>query len=45
MNMVGAVNATAGKWWVVFMTPRINIGTADHMDTTCLRLLFSLKDP
>jgi hypothetical protein len=22
------------------MTPRINIGTADHMDPTCSRLLF-----
>jgi hypothetical protein len=36
MNSGGGVNDTADQWW-----PRIAIDTADHMDPTCSRLLFS----
>jgi hypothetical protein len=30
------------QWWAVSTTPFINVDTADHMDHTCSRLLFSL---
>jgi hypothetical protein len=42
-QMVGGVNDTADHLWAVSMTLCINIDTVDHINTTCLRLLFSLK--
>jgi hypothetical protein len=37
------VNETVDLWLAVSTGPRINFDTADHMDPTCSRLLFSLK--